>query len=186
MGILCLLNGVALLLFGQSGTGKVAILLQRLCAKFNPVHQENHLVRVPRCSNQLSGLERSHRFSGASGVPDVATQLLTRFPAGAAYLVGNCVGSVVLIAAHDLQHAVRVIGYCIEANQLMCHRDRQQCGGDPFPVVDRLVIEISPMEVIIRIELAVRTWIGKIQCFIRIHGDKNLNQRKQAGKDALP
>ena len=67
----------------------------------------------------------------------------------------------------------------------MCHRDRQQCGGDPFPVVDRLVIEIGPMEVIIRIELAVRTWIGKVQCFIRIHGDKNLNQRKQSCKDAF-
>ena len=87
MGILCLLNGVALLLLGQSGSGKVAILLQRLCTELNPVHQENHLVRVPRCSNQLSGLERGHRFSRASGVPNVATQLLTRFPAGATYLV---------------------------------------------------------------------------------------------------
>ena len=35
-------------------------------------------------------------------------------------------------------------------------------------------------------ELAIRAGVGKIQRFIRIHGDKNLNQRKQAGKDALP
>ena len=118
-------------------------------------------------------------------MPDIAAQLLTGFPAGTAHFVGDRVGCVILIAAHDLQHAVRVIGHCIEANQLMCHRDRQQCGGDPFPVVDRLVVEISPMEVIIRIELAVRAGIGKIQRFIRIHGDKNLNQRKQAGKDTL-
>ena len=67
----------------------------------------------------------------------------------------------------------------------MRHRNRQQGGSNHLPVINRVIIKIRPMEEKVRIKLSVRTRIGKIQGFLRIHCNKNLNQRKQSGKHSF-
>ena len=185
MGILCFLHRVALLLLCQSCTGKVAVLLQGLGAQLNSVHEENHLIRITGGGDQLGRLEGCHGFAGAGCVPDIAPQLFSGFPVGTAHLVGNGIGSVVLITAHDLQHTVRIIGNGVEANQLVCHGNGQQRGSNALPVIDRLIIEVSPVEIVIRVEFSIRAGIGKVERFLRIHGHKNLNQRKQPGENSF-
>ncbi|EPM2821302.1 hypothetical protein ACTK80_003993 [Yersinia enterocolitica] len=50
------------------------------------------------------------------------TQLL---PVGFGHFVRYCIGSVILITAHHLKHAVGIVGDGIKANQLVRHRDRK-------------------------------------------------------------
>lgn len=49
-------------------------------------------------------------------------------------------------------------------------------------MIDWLVVEVRPVEIIVRIKLAVRAGIGEIQGFVRLHGHKNLHQREQPGE----
>jgi len=67
----------------------------------------------------------------------------------------------------------------------MCHRDRQKCRCNVFPVVHRLVVEVRPMEIVAGVELSFRAGIGKVDRFFRVHGHKNLHQREQSRKNAL-
>ena len=118
-------------------------------------------------------------------MPNVATTLLTAVPLRFRHNIGNCAGCVILVASHYLQNTVSIVGNSIKTNELVRHRDGQQRGGDSFPIVDRFVIEVSPMEIVIRIELSVRSGIRKITSFFRVHCYKHLNEREQSGKNAL-
>ena len=63
--------------------------------------------------------------------------------------------------------------------------DGEQRGGDYLPIVDGFVVEIGPVEVKAWIKLSFGAGIGKIDCFLRVHGDKNLHQRKQPGENTF-
>ena len=106
-------------------------------------------------------------------------------PLGLCNFIRNSACRIVLIAAHNLQNAVRVICNSIKTDKLMRHRDRKEMRGYILPSVHRLIIEIRPMEVIVLIELPVGTGVSEIYGFIRRHGDEHLNQRKQAAENAF-
>ena len=122
-------------------------------------------------------------------MPDKTTALIFAqifsFPASFAHLVGNGIGSLVLITPHHLQYAVRIIGHGVKANKLMSHRDGKQVACKFIPYIDWFVMEIRPVKIIIRVEFTLRAGIGKIESLFRIHGHKNLYQREQTGKAAL-
>ena len=118
-------------------------------------------------------------------MPDISAPLAGVLPFPAGDLVGDRAGGIILIAAHDLQGVVRVISHRIEANQLVRHRDGEQVGGDGLPVIHRLVVEVRPVKIVVRIKLAVRAGIGEIQGFVGLHGHKDLHQREQPGEHAF-
>lgn len=70
---------------------------------------------------------------------------------------------VVLVTAHDFKDAVRVVWHGIKANKLMCHGYGGQLFCHFFPVVDRLVVGICPVEVEVGVKLAIYAGVGKIQ-----------------------
>ena len=67
----------------------------------------------------------------------------------------------------------------------MRHGNGQQRRCYRQPVVHGLVIEIRPVEIVIRIEFAIRAGIGEVSRFLGIHRHKNLHQREQPGKYAF-
>ena len=67
----------------------------------------------------------------------------------------------------------------------MCHRDGEQILRNVLPVVQRLIVGVSPMEIEVLIELTVRSGIRKINRFIRLHGNENLDKGKEPGKYAF-
>ena len=67
----------------------------------------------------------------------------------------------------------------------MCHRDGQKRGGHVLPIVHWLIVEIRPVEIKVRVELSFWAGVCKVDGFFRVHGNKDLNQRKQPGKNAL-
>ena len=106
--------------------GKPAIVQQGLRAKFNSVHQEYNLVGILGSCNQLSRFEAGQCFSGTGGVPDVAAHLIPISPSAHSNAAGNTRSRIILIAAHNLQNTVGIVGNGIEADQLVCHRDGKQ------------------------------------------------------------
>ena len=164
---------------------KPAIIQQRLRAKFNSVHQEYNLVGILGSCNQLSRFEAGQCFSGTGGVPDVAAHLILISPATHGNAACNTRSRIILIAAHNLQNAVSIIGNGIETDQLVRHRDGKQILCNVLPVVQRLVVGVRPVEVKVFVELSVRAGVGKIDCFIRLHGNKNLHKGKQSGENTL-
>ncbi|MPM55060.1 hypothetical protein SDC9_101845 [bioreactor metagenome] len=154
-------------------------------AELNSIHQEDYLVRILGTGDQLRRLETGHGFAGAGGMPDVAAKLIGIFPFCFCNLIRNRVGGIVLIAAHHLKNAVRIVGDGIKSDKLVGHGNGKQFFRNILPVIQRFVVEVSPMKVKILIELAVRTGIGEIECFRRLHGDKDLNQRKETGENSF-
>ena len=67
----------------------------------------------------------------------------------------------------------------------MRHGDGQQLGGNLFPIVDWLVVEVRPVEVIIGVEFAIGTGVGEVDGFFRVHCHKNLHKREESGKHTL-
>lgn len=143
------------------------------------------MVRVFGVGDQLGGLKAGQGLSGAGRVPDIAAEGIRLRPAAQRDAAGNAGNGVILIAAQDLQQSVRIIGHCIETNELMGHGDGEQGLRHILPVVHRFVVDVRPMEVEIPVEAAVRAGVGKVHGLLRGHGDKNLDQGKQAGEDAL-
>ena len=124
-------------------------------------------------------------------MPDIATVLrmgyflMIKLREDLAYHLGDGIGSIKLVAAHDLKcpiariSASGLIGHCVKAYQLMCHRNGEQRFDHFTPISDRLIVEISPLEVELAAKGTIRTGIGKVQGLIRCHRDKNLNQGKE-------
>ena len=186
MGVFCLLNRIGFLLLCQSGTSEIPIFLQRLRPELNTIHEKNNFIRILGCGNQLGGLKRCHRLTGACCVPYISAALVVTLPFYLGNLVRNRICSIVLVTAHDLKNTVRIIRNSIKANQLMSHRDRKQCRPDLLPIIYRLIVKICPMKIEILVKFALRTGVGKIKCLIRIHRDKYLYKGKKTGKDSLP
>ena len=111
-------------------------------------------------------------------MPDIAAILIFIRPTPHGNTAGNAGSRIVLVAAHDFQNTVGIVGHGVEADELMCHRDGKQVFGNVLPVVQRLIVGISPMEVEILVKYPLRAGIGKINCLIRLHGDENLHQGK--------
>ena len=139
-GILCLLHIICIVCKG-------AVFFQRLCAELNPVHQEHDLVRILGIGDQLRRFKRSHGFTRARRMPHISTELIPFCPVVLCYTVGNLVGGIILVAPHDLQYAIRIIRYGVEADQLMCHRNGQKPLHNLFPVVNRIIVQVCPMEI---------------------------------------
>ena len=51
-----------------------------------------------------------------------------------------------------------------------------------LPVVQRLIVGISPMKVEILVKHSVWAGISKINCLIRLHGNENLHQGEKPGE----
>ena len=178
--------------------GERAVLLEGLAAQLNAVHQEDHLVGVLRIRHQLRRLERRHRLARAGRVPDVAAgpprhaRRSRRVPVAGAHAVRNRARRVVLVAAQHLQAPVSRIGHGVEADHLVRHRDGQKLRHEGFPAVGAgvlvravgLVVEVGPVEVVARVELA-RTGVGEVHRVVGVHGHEQLNQPKYAGEHAL-
>ena len=164
---------------------KSAIFLQRLGSELDSVHQKHNLIGVLAVGNELSGFERRHGFAAAGRVPDVAAQTIAPVPMDLGNAIGNTACRIILIAAHDLQNAVRAVRHSIKPDQLMRHGDGQQIRCDPVPIVDRLVVGVSPVKVKVLVKFPFGAGIGKIQRFCRLHRHKNLNQGKNTGEDSL-
>ena len=92
---------------------------------------------------------------------------------------------MVLVAAHHLQHSVAVIRHRIKADELMCHRDAEQLCDHLFPIIDRIIVEIRPMKMEVRLKTSIRSGICKIKGLFRIHRNKNLHQCQDAGVNPL-
>lgn len=115
-------------------------------------------------------------------MPNMAASLILFSPFSFLYSAGDRPCSIVLITAHDFKGSVRIIGNIIETDHFVGHWDGKQMLCDLLPIVHWLVIEISPMEIVVVIELAVRTGVSEIKRLIRIHRYKDLNERKQPGE----
>ena len=92
-------------------------------------------------------------------MPDVAAHLIPISPSAHSNTAGNTRSRIILIAAHNLQNTVGIVGNGIEADQLVCHRDGKQILCNVLPVVQRLIVGICPVKVKIFVELSVRTGI---------------------------
>ena len=168
--------GVFRCLHGLVFIGKGAVFFQRLRPQLDTIREENHLVRIVGIGNQLCGLEGGHRFAAAGGVPNIPAALLAAVPLRFGNHIRNRTGGIILIAAHNFQHAVRIIGHGVKADQLVRHGDGQQLGGNLFPIVDWLVVKIRPVEVVIGVEFSVGTGVGEVDGFFRVHCHKNLHK----------
>ena len=115
-------------------------------------------------------------------MPDISAILIFIRPTPHGNTTGNAGSSIVLVAAHDFQNTIGIISNCIKTNQLVCHRDGEQILRNVLPVVQRLIVGISPMEVEILVKYPLRAGIGKINCLIRLHGNENLHQGEQTGE----
>ena len=60
----------------------------------------------------------------------------------------------------------------------MSHGDAEQVGYNSSPVSYNGVIKVFPMEIEFRLEILFFPRIGKIECFFRCHGYKNLYHLK--------
>ena len=105
---------------------KGSVFLQRLRSKFDSVHQEYNLVSILGICNQLCGFKAGHGLAAAGRMPDIAAKLMLSVPLQLRHSVRDLACRIILIAAHDLQYTVRIIGNRIETNQLMRHRDGKQ------------------------------------------------------------
>ena len=118
-------------------------------------------------------------------MPDVTAELIFVAPAAQADTAGYLRGSIVLVTTHDLQNTVGIISNSIEANELVCHGNGQQPLCNVFPVVQRFIVDICPVEIVILIEPSIRAGIGEVHRFIRLHSNKDLHQRKQTREDTF-
>ncbi len=166
-------------------SGEVAVVLQRLCTKLDAVEQENHLVCIFGIGDELGRLEARHRLARSGGVPDVAAETVRVFPIRLRHFVGNGVSGVILITAHHFQHAVRLIRHRVKANELVCHRDGKQAGGEALPIVDWLVVEVRPVEGVVFVEFSIRPGIGEVKRLGWLHRYEDLNERKEAAENPL-
>ena len=174
--------GIFCVLYRTRIVGKAAIIHQRLGSQLYTVHQKHHFVGVLGTGNQLGRFETGQGLTGAGGMPDIAATLIFICPVPHGNAAGNAGSRVILIAAHDFQYPVSIVSYCVKSNQLVCHRDGEQILGNILPVVQRLIIGVSPMEVEVFVEHSIRAGIGKINRLIRLYGNKNLHQGEQAGE----
>ena len=118
-------------------------------------------------------------------MPNIAAERIFICPAPHGDAAGNPGSCKILVAAHHFQDAVCVIGHGVKANQLMGHGNGKQVLHNLLPVVQVLVVEIGPVKVEVLVEDSVGAGVGEIHRFIRLHGNENLNQRKQAGEHTL-
>ena len=113
-------------------------------------------------------------------------------PLAPAHLIGYGGSRVVLVAAHDLQTAVRAVSHGVEADELVRHRNGEQRGGESFPFVgsrlvtraDRLVVEVLPVEEEVGVERA-RAGIGEVARLVGSHSHEDLDQAKESREHAL-
>ena len=178
--------------------GERAVLGERLRAQLYAVHQKDHLVGVVRVGYELGRFEARHGLAGAGGMPYVAAgtprgaALGFLVPFASAHLIGYGGGRVILVAAHDLQAAVRAVGHGIEADELVRHGDGEHRGGESLPFAgsgfvaraDGLVVEVLPVKIEVRVERA-RARIGKVQRFIGSHSHEDLDQAEEPREHAL-
>ena len=151
-----------------------------------------------RVGYELGRFEACHGLAGAGGMPYVAAgaprgaALGSLVPLAPAYLVGYGGGRVVLITAHDLQAAVRAVGQGVEADELVCHGDGEQRGGEAFPFIgpgfvtraDGLVVEVPPVEEKVRVERA-RAGVGEVVRLVGSHSYEDLRQAEEPREHAL-
>ena len=95
------------------------------------------------------------------------------------HAIGDATGREVLVAAHDLQNAVGVVGHGVVADELVRHGNAQQQLHHIEPVVHRFVVEVRPMELEFLVERAVRARIGEVLRLLRRHGHEYLHEREQ-------
>ena len=127
----------------------------------------------------------------AAGAPRGAA-LGSLVPFAPAHLVGYGGGCVVLVAAHDLQAAVRAVGHGVEADELVRHGDGEQCGGESLPLAgpgfvaraDGLVVEVLPVEEEVRVERA-RAGVGEVACLVGSHSHEDLDQAEEPREHTL-
>ncbi|CAB0590190.1 hypothetical protein CIP107554_00690 [Corynebacterium diphtheriae] len=135
-------------------------------------------------SDELSGLKAGNRLAGAGGVPDVAAQLVAAVPVVTVHTVSDTRGRIVLVGTHRQQVARDTVSDGVEADELVRHRNGQQRTCHVVPLVDRLVVEVGPVEEVVRVELACAR-VGEVDRLLRGHGDEDLHQGEDALVDAL-
>ena len=96
------MNGVLLLLFGESCAGEIAVFLKGLRSEFDTIHEKDDFIGVIRRGYELRSLKGRHRFSGTGRVPNIPAELIVFFPFRLGDFIGNRVRRVILIAPHDL------------------------------------------------------------------------------------
>ena len=111
-------------------------------------------------------------------MPDIATLMLMTIPIGVMRHIADLIRSIVLIRAQYLQCLVLIISDGVIAYQLVGHRNVQQFCGHAPPVMDFLIVKVSPMELELLQELVFTTGIGKIQRLFRRHSHEYLNHRE--------
>ena len=118
-------------------------------------------------------------------MPDVAPFLFSCIPVVLSHTRADGIGSIILIATQHFQHPITFVGNGVEANELMRLRDREEGGANLFPVVHGLVVEISPVEIVISIETSRHARISKVEHLFGIHSHEDLHQGEHPREDAL-
>ena len=118
-------------------------------------------------------------------MPNVTAFLLSYLPIILSHTRADSIGCIILIATQNFQYTITLVCNGIEANELMRLRDREEGRANIFPPIDRLVVEISPVEIVISIETSRHARIGKVQHLLRIHRYEDLHQGEYPGEDAL-
>ena len=158
---------------------EVAVLVERLRAQLDSVHEEDHLVSVVRVGDELGTLEARHRLSRAGGVPHVASPCAFLVPPRLPHPVGDGRGSVVLVAAHDLERSILVVGNRVEAYELVGHGDGEQVSHHVVPVINGLVVEVCPVEAVER-EVPRGAGVGEVDSLCGLHSHEYLHEREQS------
>ena len=111
-------------------------------------------------------------------MPDVSPSLLTCIPIVFRDGIADGTRCIVLIATEYFQHAISPVSYGVEADHAVRHWNGEEHRCNLFPVIDRLIVGVCPMEVIVSIEPATLPRIGKVKRFFRVHRHKDLHQRE--------
>jgi len=97
-------------------------------------------------------------------------------PVDAGDFVGDAVGCIVLVAAHDFENTIGIVGDGVEAYELVVHGDGEEVFYDVSPVVAWFIFEVCPVEVVVFVEFTVWAGVGEIDGFFWGHGYEDLNE----------
>ena len=118
-------------------------------------------------------------------MPDIPAELLPFRPIILRDTVRDRAGCIVLIAPHHFQNAVRIVRNHVIADHAVRHRDGEQLLRHFFPVIDRIVVHIGPVEAEVTVDPGTAARIGKIDRLLRVHRHKELDKCKKPGENPL-
>ena len=133
--------------------------------------------------DKLRCLETRHSLSTTCCMPYMPTKLFLIIPMAffLCYNIGYSNCCVILITSHHLEYTFICISDCI-ADKHMRHWYRKKLLDKCIPVINRIIVKISPVEIECFIKRTLFSRIGKINRFLRLHRYKNLHKRKNTSK----